>query len=277
MSFELLKLLNAHLAASRVIADPPTTHLGQFTSQDARELNEQTAFNWENVTRHAWCGCFRCGGRFRGEELADWMEEDNGARTALCPACGTDALVVGIERHPLSTVVLDALNRHWFGEERRKRLATPHLCPSFSDYEDYARRGLSFDLAPLPEGSIDLGGFDLFNQGRIAGACRGWDAGSQPWGDADWRLPDGTLKSLESETPLDHAGGTVDIGGTYEFDGFTPTFTDLEGRTLPHEPWGQGDRKLLEELWRAYGSRLKGSIQDAHASRMLLFALPSES
>ena len=98
-------------------------------SDDENELNSQTAYNRAMVEYSARCGCFHCGGIFAGNEVAQWLQEDDGEDTALCPYCGVDAVIVGNEQYPVCMMVLSKLYMHWFARNIGNVLRLPLICP----------------------------------------------------------------------------------------------------------------------------------------------------
>lgn len=60
------------------------------------------------------CGCFYCLKVFDSSEIgnSDWSKDKN-CRTALCPFCGTDA-VLGDHDVEISFEMLYAMHKSWF-------------------------------------------------------------------------------------------------------------------------------------------------------------------
>lgn len=96
------------------------------------------------------CGCFHCGSTFAASEITDWMPEEDGADTALCPYCGCDTVLYDTEELPVSTALLSSMYTDWFGSEYRERKKAATYVPPFSGYDDYQRRGIVFLLEESP-------------------------------------------------------------------------------------------------------------------------------
>lgn len=90
-----------------VVPDEVSVKVPYPDYEDRRALNRQTAYGrpaLEGSSRR--CGCFHCGSSFAASEIKDWMPEEDGADTALCPYCGCDSVVFGMVSIPLSSSLL---------------------------------------------------------------------------------------------------------------------------------------------------------------------------
>ena len=69
-----------------ILPDDTSLRIPPMGFDDENELNGQTAYNRTIVEGSARCGCFHCGGIFAGNEVSQWLQEDDGEDdTALCP------------------------------------------------------------------------------------------------------------------------------------------------------------------------------------------------
>ena len=205
-----------------------TCHLGP---EDLHALNRLTAYNRPALEESDHrCGCFHCGSMFAAYEVAHWMAEKDGADTALCPCCGCDAVIYETPAFPLSTALLTTLYLGWFGpeHEERKRVAT--YAPSFSDYEDWLRKGIPFRMESRPADQI-VGEVDLFR-----------------------------------EPGRDDAGGMVRI---VTYGPRDLVLADEWGRALPYTVLS-GQQRLVRDLAEKYGPRLRGLIADPNDRRLRL-------
>lgn len=203
-------------------------HLGP---EDLHALNRLTAYNrpeLEGSDRR--CGCFHCGSVFPAREVTHWMTEKDGADTALCPRCSCDSVIYETPAFPLSMALLTTLYLGWFGPEYegQKRVAT--YAPSFSDYEDWLRKGVPFRMECRPADQV-LGEVDLFR-----------------------------------ELGRDDAGGMVRI---LTHDHRDLALIDEHGKALPYTVM-LGQQRLVHDLAERYGPRLRGLIADPNDWRLRL-------
>ena len=65
------------------------------------------------VLAAASCGCFSCLRLFPPSQIDDWIDEDDDGvgQTALCPRCGTDAVLP--VRAGIDEGFLRRMNRRW--------------------------------------------------------------------------------------------------------------------------------------------------------------------
>jgi hypothetical protein len=74
------------------------------------------------------CGCFQCLAVFPPTAIENWIGDAGGAegRTALCPACGVDAVIGDAAGFPIGRPFLKLMSSYWFstaGEARPGRRA----------------------------------------------------------------------------------------------------------------------------------------------------------
>ncbi|MBO7263225.1 MAG: hypothetical protein J6U93_01745 [Alistipes sp.] len=58
-------------------------------------LHRSTFRNEKQIYASVQCGCFHCGKLFKPEDVINWCDNDGrGDRTALCPYCDIDSVIV---------------------------------------------------------------------------------------------------------------------------------------------------------------------------------------
>lgn len=64
------------------------------------------------------CGCYHCLKTFAPSLIFEWTEpsQEGLGQTAICPHCGTNAVVGSNAGFPLTPEFLEAVNLHWFFE-----------------------------------------------------------------------------------------------------------------------------------------------------------------
>ena len=238
-------------------------------------LNRLTAYGRPMIEGSSLrCGCFHCGSTFAASEITDWMPEEDGADTALCPYCGCDTVLYDTEELPVSTALLSSMYTDWFGSEYRERKKAATYVPPFSGYDDYQRRGIVFLLEESPlyqqVGEVELwrfGGVDEWDWPEDDGRSAG-DPDDAPDEDARAEEEDGSKGEPEEDK---EAGGLMRIvihGEGSASPGYE--FVDERGHALPYPLWGQRDRRLLRELLDTYGSRLMGLLVEPYDSKLRL-------
>ena len=246
------------MTSPSILPDDPSLCIPPMESDDENELNSQTAHNRAMVEYSARCGCFHCGGIFAGNEVAQWLQEDDGEDTALCPYCGVDAVIVGNEQYPVCMMVLSKLYMHWFGKEYRQRLEAATDMPTCGSHGDYLRKGLpsltNHDRKITVVGEIEL--FPLSVYDRAEELCNE----SHP------------PRPVEYDDVDVYMGGVVTVHAGFDEHGYYYCdFITGSGVKLPYDAWNDVQQDLVLNLSRQYGDALRGIITDSLMHHMRLF------
>ena len=78
---------------------------------DIAVLYKTASFHAYEVLSSTGCGCFYCGEKFLPQQITEWTDEH---RTALCPHCHMDAVIPSSQEHPVSSALLEDMNRYAF-------------------------------------------------------------------------------------------------------------------------------------------------------------------
>jgi hypothetical protein len=77
----------------------------------------------EHASRHraeiqmsARCGCYFCFRTFPHTDIKAWVDSN---QTALCPACGIDAVIGDASKHPINGSFLRQMHSHCFSSRRK--------------------------------------------------------------------------------------------------------------------------------------------------------------
>ena len=66
----------------------------KYSNSFLEQSHRRGIFNFEELKSSKKCACFDCRTLFDTSEIYDWTDEDNvSGKTALCPKCGTDAVL----------------------------------------------------------------------------------------------------------------------------------------------------------------------------------------
>lgn len=231
----------------KIVEDDATVEVLQINIKDRHLLNSQTAYNESLIDVSRKCGCFHCGSTFEKAEIKDWMHEEDGEDTALCPFCRTDSVIVGTEEFPLSTSLLSTLYTEWFPDEYKELRNNATEIPTFADYDDFLRKGAPFQLKNRGEefvGEVGLWCNSVFNS---------------MWNEEF----DDTTPVDEDEISASSSGGVVSVKAYFEEDGsYRCEIKNQEGQLLPYEPWSGTEQSLLIKLTEEHGDELMGIIGD---------------
>lgn len=78
------------------------------------QLHMETVGNGERAVRSELCACFHCGAKFAPVRIPKFTVEADGRRTAICPECGVDAVLTGMDRLPLTDELIAAMKNRFF-------------------------------------------------------------------------------------------------------------------------------------------------------------------
>jgi hypothetical protein len=87
--------------------------------------------NWLQVQGSTLCGCCKCVQIFRADEIVGWtgLDIDNvedpqavERQTAMCPKCGSEAVLADKSGFPINLDFLGRMNEAWFQRTMIKSL-----------------------------------------------------------------------------------------------------------------------------------------------------------
>ncbi|WP_251197448.1 hypothetical protein [Anaerotardibacter muris] len=258
---------------TNIIEDAPTTIVPSLDFEAKHELNKQSAFNRDIIKDAGYCGCFHCGSSFKASEVQDWLKEQHGKDTALCPYCGVDAVIIGTEEYPLSTALLAKLYVEWFEKEYEKANEEGNSIPDYKGFDEFYRKGIPFRIEYDP--SIkSVGSIKLFYLGWL----------DQDLCNCTPEDPDGSLAKMllevNSEDAADSFQASTNEGQSEhgsiisvrayidEDDYYYFEMLDSDGNELPFEPWSGDMEDLILDLTERYGDRLKGLLKSPYSDSL---------
>lgn len=244
---------------SKVVPDKCSVSIPALGYGGAEALNRLTAHNKSKLKKRSRvCGCFRCGSRFRADEVDRFLIEEHGEDTALCPYCGEDAVIIGTAKFPLSTALLSLLYMHWYPAEYKERKKHALIIPDHTNESSYLRKGVPFlmrgeDVVSfVDEITLLPAEIAYYEHGFIGYPGYLVDSVSKIEDREDWVI--------------------VKVAPFTDVDGFRRVvFIDGSGVHLPFEP------KTPEELQRLfadidrYGDALRGVVKDWRTRTMKLY------
>ena len=85
-----------------------------YTQSELYRAHDYSIKNREELSFSISCGCFCCGTLFMAYDIRDWVLEDDGQQTAICPYCGSNSVIGDRSVHPLTKDFLLAMKKFWF-------------------------------------------------------------------------------------------------------------------------------------------------------------------
>ena len=82
---------------------------------DIQQLTDAHRFcsnHKDELQKDKICGCFYCLKIFSPTEIVQWIQDKKG--TAICPYCGTDAVMGEHSGYPITKEFLARMNKYWF-------------------------------------------------------------------------------------------------------------------------------------------------------------------
>lgn len=71
--------------------------------------------NRQAVEESETCGCYCCSAIFSKLDIAEWTDNN---QTAICPFCGTDAVLAQTSGISLDKEALEKIGRYWFSNDK---------------------------------------------------------------------------------------------------------------------------------------------------------------
>ena len=250
-----------------IVPDEASVEAPHLSYEDRHALNRLTAYGRSMLEGSPLrCGCFHCGSSFAASEITDWMPEEDGADTALCPYCGCDTVVYETKDYPLSTALLSKLYLDWFSTEFEEQEKIATYVPTFSTYDDYLRQGIPF-LMEHHESDEIVGEVDLFRVDAPGNATGFMHEDSGAWQAKDLAgdEPGGMVKIVVHRGGRDFALEDENIRVSIYFE-----FIDEFGRRLPYELWSPDQEDCVLNLVEKCGTKLRGVILSPSGRTMRL-------
>lgn len=72
-------------------------------------INNEKELNSSNK-----CGCFYCLKIYNTNKIKEWIEENSGNKTALCPYCEIDSVIAESDEYELCEELLKYMYNIWF-------------------------------------------------------------------------------------------------------------------------------------------------------------------
>jgi hypothetical protein len=88
---------------------------GGYRKKELRDAHKLCTCNETVLRASELAGCFYCCKVYPASEIKEWIRENRGERTAVCPKCGIDS-VIGSNAAVLSDEFLSAMEEYWFSD-----------------------------------------------------------------------------------------------------------------------------------------------------------------
>lgn len=86
----------------------------KYTNSELIKAHNYSKNNRDCLSRSISCGCFYCKKLLMANDVYDWVLDDDGQQTALCPYCGSDSIIGDDCVYPLKKDFLEAMHKYWF-------------------------------------------------------------------------------------------------------------------------------------------------------------------
>jgi len=93
-----------------------TTSPAAIESQRCIEAHKHASKHRAELEASARCGCFFCFRTFPPSSIKAWIDAK---QTALCPACGVDAVIGSASSHRLDDASLRRMHIHFFSSRSK--------------------------------------------------------------------------------------------------------------------------------------------------------------
>jgi hypothetical protein len=77
------------------------------------DIYKKSFKNFDAVKQSTKCGCFNCEKIFDASEVVDFVTEEDGQKTALCPYCCIDSVIQDANTD-LTPELLSKMHAEWF-------------------------------------------------------------------------------------------------------------------------------------------------------------------
>jgi len=79
------------------------------------EAHQKSSTHKEEILASEKCVCFYCQNTFLPSEIVEWVEENSGGETAVCPKCGIDSVLGSKSGLPISDKeFIDEMTKYFF-------------------------------------------------------------------------------------------------------------------------------------------------------------------
>lgn len=90
-----------------------------FTKSEFEAFKSHASNNEIEIVSSTKCGCFFCRSIYSARKVQDWINDERGI-SAICPECGTDAVIGDASGIELTKPLLKTLNLEYYGPEYMK-------------------------------------------------------------------------------------------------------------------------------------------------------------
>lgn len=88
-----------------------------YTNSQLISAHSCSKGNRDMLMRSVSCGCFYCETLFFAQDIKEWVKENDGQYTAICPYCGIDSIIGDDSVKPLNKEFLHEMKKYWFGDK----------------------------------------------------------------------------------------------------------------------------------------------------------------
>lgn len=85
-----------------------------YSQSDLYKARSYIFDNREEIERSELCGCYFCEKMFFPYEVKDFVEDEDGKTSALCPYCRSLAVISDASGYRIDRKLLHAMNTRWY-------------------------------------------------------------------------------------------------------------------------------------------------------------------
>jgi len=86
-------------------------------TSNLKAAHEASFANEKQIKNSQTCGCFFCLNKYPSKQVVDWVNEEQKARTGICPECGIDSVLGDASGYPVSEeAFLQQMQEFFFGQ-----------------------------------------------------------------------------------------------------------------------------------------------------------------
>ncbi|MCR4634328.1 MAG: hypothetical protein K5648_09410 [Erysipelotrichaceae bacterium] len=86
----------------------------EYTQSDLFKIHTYIFDNYKELQRSTLCGCYRCEKTFFPYEVKDFVLDEDGGLSALCPYCESLSVISDASGYRISRTLLHKMKKQWY-------------------------------------------------------------------------------------------------------------------------------------------------------------------
>ena len=84
-----------------------------MTDRELKEAHDHSFKNKEEIMASKGIVCYFCKMEAIPDDIDEWVKEQDGKETAVCPSCGIDSIIGDASGLNVTPAFLEEMGRHW--------------------------------------------------------------------------------------------------------------------------------------------------------------------